>query len=165
MKKRKETNKVIFHHSLSNEATVEQVTEWHQARGFKTIGYHYLIQKDGSIDEGRAIDYTGAHTKGRNRDTIGVCVVGDFRAYEPSEEQYNACVFLWSELCKKYGKPLQVDFHREEENPCPGLLFDRKKLIELCIELDNEKKSEPVTSKFDERKWWQKLLDWLKSLA
>ena len=48
----------------------------HLARGFNEIGYHYVIQPDGHVDVGRDEEKPGAHAKGYNARSIGVCLVG-----------------------------------------------------------------------------------------
>jgi len=58
------------------EVSVEEVDRWHRARGFRSIGYHYLIGLDGTISTGRAESQTGAHCAGYNARSIGVCYVG-----------------------------------------------------------------------------------------
>lgn len=52
------------------------IDQWHRRRGMKEIGYHYVIRLDGSIEEGRAIEKTGAHCYGWNRQSIGICYIG-----------------------------------------------------------------------------------------
>lgn len=49
---------------------------WHRERGFDSIGYHYIIYLDGSIRFGRPVEQAGAHCKGHNANSIGVCYVG-----------------------------------------------------------------------------------------
>lgn len=56
--------------------SVKEVTGWHRSRGFRTIGYHYLIGLDGTISIGRPENETGAHCLGHNGRSIGVCYVG-----------------------------------------------------------------------------------------
>lgn len=58
------------------ETTVAQVTAWHKARGFRTIGYHYLVSIDGTVCAGRPEREVGAHCLGHNAHSIGVCYVG-----------------------------------------------------------------------------------------
>ena len=55
---------------------VNDVRRWHQQRGFNDIGYHYLVLVDGTIEVGRPLNETGAHCKGHNAHSIGVCYVG-----------------------------------------------------------------------------------------
>lgn len=54
----------------------KEITQWHQDRGWSTIGYHFVIRKDGTIEEGRNLDLQGAHCKGYNKNSIGICYVG-----------------------------------------------------------------------------------------
>lgn len=56
--------------------TVADITRWHKARGFNTIGYHYVVYRDGSIHRGRDVNIAGAHCTGHNTHSIGVCYVG-----------------------------------------------------------------------------------------
>ena len=58
------------------DSDVKEIRSWHRDRGFSDIGYHYVIRRDGTLEEGRPIEKAGAHVKGHNQDTIGVCLVG-----------------------------------------------------------------------------------------
>ena len=58
------------------DVTAADVDRWHRARGFRSIGYHYLIRLDGTIEPGRSENEIGAHTLGQNATSIGVCYVG-----------------------------------------------------------------------------------------
>ena len=72
-------NKIIVHCSATQEGkevSVDTIRKWHLKRGWRDIGYHFVISLDGEIEEGRPIEQTGAHTKGHNFDSIGVCYIG-----------------------------------------------------------------------------------------
>lgn len=72
-------DKIIIHCTATpegREVTVEEVTRWHKARGFRTIGYHYLIGLDGRVHKGRPVSEIGSHCIGQNAHSIGVCYVG-----------------------------------------------------------------------------------------
>lgn len=56
--------------------TVADIDRWHKQRGWKGIGYHYVIYRDGSIHTGRKIEEIGAHCTGQNADSIGICYIG-----------------------------------------------------------------------------------------
>ena len=56
------------------------LNEWHKARGFSCIGYHYVIYEDGSIHTGRPVREIGAHTSGQNANSIGICYIGGLDA-------------------------------------------------------------------------------------
>ena len=54
----------------------KDVDKWHKQRGWDCIGYHYIIDLDGTIEKGRPETKIGAHCKGFNDCSIGVCYVG-----------------------------------------------------------------------------------------
>lgn len=72
-------NLIVIHCTATRNGvpvSVQTVDQWHRARGFSGIGYHYLIQPDGTVDQGRLEEQMGAHAKGFNLHSIGVCLVG-----------------------------------------------------------------------------------------
>lgn len=56
--------------------SVDDIDRWHRQRGFACIGYHYVVYLDGTVHAGRPIERTGAHCKGHNAHSIGICYVG-----------------------------------------------------------------------------------------
>ncbi|MDE6382902.1 MAG: N-acetylmuramoyl-L-alanine amidase [Paramuribaculum sp.] len=71
--------KIIIHCSATpagRAVTVADIDRWHRARGFRCIGYHYVIYPDGSIHPGRAESEIGAHCTGQNARSIGICYIG-----------------------------------------------------------------------------------------
>ena len=73
-------NKLIVHCTATPEFkdfNVDDVRGGHvKGNGWSDIGYHYLIKLDGTVEEGRSIQKTGAHVAGHNRDSIGIAYVG-----------------------------------------------------------------------------------------
>lgn len=70
---------LIIHCSATPEGlnfTAADIDRWHRQRGFREIGYHYIIRLDGTIETGRAIEKTGAHCKNWNARSIGICYIG-----------------------------------------------------------------------------------------
>lgn len=57
-------------------AKVTEITRWHKARKFYTIGYHWVIDRDGSVAPGRPESDIGAHVEGHNTGSIGICLIG-----------------------------------------------------------------------------------------
>lgn len=55
---------------------VDEIRKWHKARGWSDVGYHFVIRRDGLIEVGRELSKTGAHVKGHNTGSIGICLVG-----------------------------------------------------------------------------------------
>ena len=102
---------IIVHCSATPEGrphTVGDIRAWHKQRGFKDIGYHYVVYLDGSIHAGRSEAEIGAHCTGHNRNSIGVCYVGgmtrDMKAAKDTrtEAQKKALLQLLKQLKRKY---------------------------------------------------------------
>lgn len=78
--KQSDVSKIIVHCSATREGddsiNAEVIDRWHKARGWKGIGYHFVILLDGKIETGRMINKCGAHTKGYNCSSIGICYIG-----------------------------------------------------------------------------------------
>ena len=71
--------KIIVHCAATREwqdINTDTIRDWHLKRGWSDIGYHYVIELDGTIGIGRPIERSGAHTKGLNSNSIGVCYIG-----------------------------------------------------------------------------------------
>ena len=132
MVERKHTDRVVFHHSLTDEGNVDTFRDYHTKHNkWEDVGYHFVILKDGTLEKGRDIKYIGAHAQGKNSNSIGICLVGNFNNYEPSVEQLDECLNIFHCLCRSYSKNLDIDFHRLEPNPCPGTMFDREDFVEI----------------------------------
>lgn len=71
---------VVVHISDSESMSKDQCNEWHKGRGWDSCGYNFVIEKDGTIYEGRGINKVGAHTKGYNSKYIGICFVSKNKA-------------------------------------------------------------------------------------
>lgn len=74
-----EVKYIAIHCSATKEGKDYHATDidkWHRERGFKKIGYHYVITLDGIIEQGRKLDEVGAHVQGYNSVSLGVCYIG-----------------------------------------------------------------------------------------
>jgi hypothetical protein len=67
--------KAVIHHTASHDVSAATIDDWHKERGWDGIGYHYVIRKDGTIEEGRDSCKIGAHAKGRNN-YLGIVLTG-----------------------------------------------------------------------------------------
>ena len=75
----RKVSKIILHCSATPEGRWHNASDiklWHLARGFRTIGYHYVILLDGTLEKGRPESEIGAHCRGHNADSIGICYIG-----------------------------------------------------------------------------------------
>jgi len=92
------------------------------SRGWGDIGYHYIIDRDGRIIEGRPLHFQGAHVKANNENNIGVMVLGNFDKQTPSLKQLSSVQIAVSQLMKRHRVPLGRVYTHQEINPtsCPG---------------------------------------------
>lgn len=127
-------NEIIVHCSATPEGrptTVGDIRSWHKKRGFKDIGYHYVVYLDGSIHAGRPESAIGAHCTGHNRHSIGVCYIGgvakDMKSPKDTrtEAQKKSLLQLLRQLKKKYPQA-KIYGHRDfAAKACPS--FDARK--------------------------------------
>jgi len=82
------TFKFRVYHCSADEGgtdhTLMYYDKMHRNRGFKMIGYHFLVHPDGRVDIGRPLDMSGAHAKGYNKNP-GICYVGGLRNGKPAD--------------------------------------------------------------------------------
>jgi len=79
MEIRKDTDTIVIHCTQTPDTMdigADEIKKWHKNRGFDTIGYHFVIRRDGHVDKGRDINYVGAHAVAVNGTSIGVALVG-----------------------------------------------------------------------------------------
>ena len=136
MRRMDKVRRIIVHHSSSDTGSARQFHDWHLARGWAGVGYHYVIGNgdgagDGEIQIGRLALYQGAHCRGHNDDSIGICLVGSFVSRYPSEAQMKALIELLATLCHIYKldplSGLHISGHKDwNDTDCPG-----KKLYRL----------------------------------
>lgn len=136
---------IIIHHSATKDSgTVswDAIRRYHmEDRGWSDIGYHYGIELVGSVYTvmvGRPEHIAGAHTVGRNAQSLGFCFVGDYDKESPPRpmlEGAAAAVLLpW---CRRYNiHPERIRPHSEFANKtCPGRLFPMDELRAIVAKL------------------------------
>ncbi len=116
------------------DTTAEQIRAWHRARGWRDIGYHFVVRLTGQIEEGRPLNERGAHVEGLNRVAIGICFSGHGDLAPLTEAQERAGVNLTVALCKAYNIPYwRVIGHREvNELIAQRLLAPRYQVFKTC---------------------------------
>jgi len=85
----------------------EEIRRWHtdpppQGRGWSDIGYHFVIRRNGEIENGRDVGVVGAHVHGFNQHSIGICMVGGKPEANFTKEQWNTLADLVEELHIRY---------------------------------------------------------------
>lgn len=136
-------NEIIIHCSAtrpdwmkgqSAEDKVKEIRRWHvQDRGWSDIGYHYIIDRDGKVVEGRPIERAGAHTKGHNKNSIGVCLIGGHGSAKTDDFMDNFTAVQNLELVvllkklRSAHQIIKVSGHNEYANKaCPGFDVQKK---------------------------------------
>ena len=134
LQNRSSTDGIVIHHTGNGEdcdPDAVEINKWHQAQGWTCIGYHYVIRKDGTVEQGRPHWTIGAHCEGDNYHTIGIHFSGDFMEdRQPTEAQLISGAQLIANICTDYGIPIDSDHikgHRDYmATSCPGdNLYDK----------------------------------------
>lgn len=84
-------------HCSATQATQDigaaEIDRWHRGRGFQCIGYHFVIRRDGRIEEGRSVEKIGAHVEGFNHNSVGICMVGGITKEGKAENNFTPAQF------------------------------------------------------------------------
>ena len=132
---------IVIHQTDTATATVESIDRYHRSLGWAGIGYHYVVYRDGSVHKGRLNNEIGAHCKGDNATSIGVCCVGAGDALPVAkgymtQAMWDRLLVLVHQLMSAYNIPIgRVVGHRERPSgreqgkTCPG--FDVAAVREL----------------------------------
>lgn len=122
--------RIIWHHSAvrSREPQFEQINQHHKMRDFPRsslgfyVGYHWLIETDGTVRQARLETEMGAHDTGENVNSLGICFAGDFTASLPGEAQADAAARLIAGIRSRWNIPItRIEPHRWDDNTqCPG---------------------------------------------
>ena len=94
-------HRIIIHCSATSagmDIGVEEIRQWHLHKGWSDIGYHYVIRRNGRLEIGRPLWRVGAHARGHNRDSIGVCLIGGVDAEDRTKADCNYTSAQWDEL-------------------------------------------------------------------
>ena len=106
---------IIIHCSAvrpGQQSGFREIDLWHRQRGWKNgCGYHFVVRRDGTIENGRPIEMIGAHCLNHNRHSIGICYEGGLDAAgQPAdtrtEAQKVALIELLKQLRQRFPKAL-----------------------------------------------------------
>lgn len=107
---RKSTDLIVIHCSATRatlDIGVPEITRWHIQRGFDTVGYHYVIRRNGELETGRPEQAIGAHVRGHNANSVGICLAGGVDGQNNpqnnfSDEQFSTLKILLQQLVERY---------------------------------------------------------------
>lgn len=134
LQNRTSTDQIVIHHTGNGydcDPDAVEINKWHQANGWTCIGYHYVIRKDGTVEQGRPHWTIGAHCVGENYHTIGIHFSGDFMENRhPTDAQLVSGAKLIANICTDYGIPIDSDHIKGHKDymatSCPGdNLYDK----------------------------------------
>lgn len=131
-RERKATEYLVIHHTglprIDKDSSATDIHKYHQeVNGWAGIGYHYLIRKNGMIEQGRRPNAVGAHAYEHNKTSIGICLAGNFNLGKPTAAQMDSVKELCAWLCRKYGlDPTRkgvIVGHQDlnDDADCPGM--------------------------------------------
>ena len=131
-------SRIILHHSLTKDSSSvswQAIRRYHLGLGWENIGYHFGIEKVGKeyeIFTGRMITEKGAHTRGRNHDSLGICIVGNFDKVLPNQAQWDLALRLVRGLMSVFnlGKNSICGHNQFSHKTCPGTNWDMDKFRE-----------------------------------
>jgi len=130
-KEMRKIDEIIVHCSDSNWGSALVIDSWHRQRGWKGCGYHFIIGNgetspqasgyltcmDGHIEAGRPISQPGAHCRGHNKRSIGICLIGKDSF---TEAQFKSLIMLVSELRSEFGDIPVRPHSRYANKTCPS---------------------------------------------
>lgn len=124
-------NEIIVHCSATRptmDIGTAEIRGWHvNDNGWSDIGYHYVIRRNGEIEDGRPLDRRGAHCYGRNANSVGICLIGGHGSCEHDEPedhytpaQMAALHGLCIDLVNEYPVTLISGHNEYAAKACPG---------------------------------------------
>lgn len=126
----KKVNRIVIHHSATSTGNAAFFRVLHRmVNKWNDIGYHFVIGNgsfscDGLVEVGRKLPFTGAHAKGGNDDSIGICLVGNFNDTFPTAAQKRSLAILIRKLMSEYSLARNsIVLHRMVKGSlteCPG---------------------------------------------
>lgn len=126
---------IIIHCSATPEGKeffAKDIDRWHRERGFRCIGYHYVIDLNGRIEKGRDISQMGAHCLGQNASSIGICYIGgqdkNGKAKDTrTKEQVEALHELVNSLMQQHNIGLERVYghYQFEKKDCPCFTMEQ----------------------------------------
>lgn len=128
MSDRTSTEYIVVHCSATHpgmDIGRDEIDRWHKDRGWSGIGYHYVIRRDGILESGRRIGAKGAHARGYNHKSVGVCMVGGVDRYNDPQDnftdrQWNQLRTTLSELRAAFPDAKIIGHNEISAKACPS---------------------------------------------
>lgn len=135
---------IIIHHSLTKTGSAFAFANYHVSKGWPGIGYHFVIEQDGTIHFCNDLEAISYHVGNHNTYCIGICLTGDFRTQQPTDEQKQSLRTLYKTLVNILPNYKDVKGHNElkgyEWKQCPCFNYAQVLTEKENIEMKEEVK-------------------------
>ena len=151
---RRKTDFIVVHCSATKAGSdigIDEITQWHRARGFAGVGYHAVIRRNGELEFGRNFEVPGAHVVGQNMRSVGVCLVGGIGENMKAENNFTPAqldtLYYVIRMLLRAWPNAEVLGHRDLSPDLDGDgIVERHEWVKDC-------------PSFDVREWWKEQLN------
>lgn len=126
---RKDTDFIIIHCSATgpnHDVDIKEIDHWHRSQGWRMVGYHFLIKRDGTAQQGRGLMDGGAHAgKEYNNRSIGICLAGGVAADGKTPEanytsaQWSSLAALTRDMRREFPSAEVIGHNEISDKACP----------------------------------------------
>ncbi|WP_227935650.1 peptidoglycan recognition protein family protein [Alkalihalobacillus deserti] len=118
---------IAIHHSATTSGSAEAFARYHVNQlGWPGIGYHYVVDRDGSISLCHNLEVVSYHVGNSNSFAVGICMVGDFRTQSLTDAQRQSTIIITRSLMSELNIPVDnvwghMEFPGYAWKPCPSI--------------------------------------------
>ena len=143
---RSRTDAIFVHCSATKpdmDIGVETIRMWHKQQGWLDVGYHFIIKRDGTVEEGRPVNVVGSHVKDWNSKSVGICLVGGINDKGQFEANFTPAQMdslrgLLHNLMAQYPEAKLMAHHQVAPKACPSFNLKRWWTTNELITSDHE---------------------------
>lgn len=115
----------VIHHSATSSGDPWAYANYHiHENGWPGIGYHYVIQQDGTVYQTQSLKTITYHASGVNGQSVGICLTGSYDSTTPPPAQHGALIGLLRQLRDVIGEKRVYGHNQFSSKSCPGHLVD-----------------------------------------
>jgi hypothetical protein len=158
IRKMSDIKNIIIHHSLTQTGSAEAYADYHiGTHGWSRMGYTYVIEQNGDVKFCADHTVITPHVGNHNKESLGICLTGDFREQKPTPEQYKSLMQLLVTL-RGVLPNAQIKGHSEMEGyswkPCPVINMDQ-------VRKDFEERVNPMAKEQEVSSWAAEAQQWV----